>query len=79
MRKSLAILSAFCGWAGLGTSSAAADSAAANDTTIHTTILIRAKASECPVGFTIFQMDSEKKLPPGPKICFVHAAKPAGK
>lgn len=58
---------------------AAAENPAQRDATIHTTIVIRSKASECPPGFTIFQMDSGKKLPLDPKICFVRAAKPAEK
>ena len=47
------------------------------DTTIRTTIIMRSKASECPAGFTIFQMNSGKKLPLAPKICFVRTPKPA--
>jgi|HubBroStandDraft_5_1064220.scaffolds.fasta_scaffold1166903_2 hypothetical protein len=56
---------------------AAAQTAADKDTTIRTTIIMRSKASECPAGFTIFQMNSGKKLPLDPKICFVRAPKPA--
>ncbi|QAY97050.1 hypothetical protein CWB41_15985 [Methylovirgula ligni] len=79
MRKLPVILCALSCWSAFGTPLAAAEDAAGKDTTIHTTILVRSKASECPSGFTIFQMDSGKKLPPGPKICFVRAAKPAAK
>ncbi len=56
---------------------AVAQSAADKDTTIRTTIIMRSKASECPAGFTIFQMNSGKKLPLDPKICFVRTPKPA--
>ncbi len=56
---------------------ALAQTAADKDTTIRTTIIMRSKASECPAGFTIFQMNSGKKLPLAPKICFVRTPKPA--
>jgi hypothetical protein len=62
--------------AALAGTPAAAQSAAGTDTTIRTTILIRSKASECPPDFTVFQMDSSKKLPRAAKICFVRAPKP---
>ena len=79
MRKLPVILCALSCCSVFGTSPAAAEDTAGKDTTIHTTIVIRSKAGECPPGFTVFQMDSGKKLPPGPKICFVRAAKPAAK
>jgi hypothetical protein len=79
MRKLSLLLGALAGWSGLGAPPTAAANAAATDTSIRTTILIRAKASECPPGFTIFQMNSGAKLPSGPKICFVRAPKPANK
>jgi len=79
MQKSPVILCAFFGWAAFGTPLAAAEDAAGIDTTIHTTIVIRSKAGECPPGSTIFLLDSGKKLPPDPKICFVRTAKPAAK
>lgn len=79
MRKFPVILCVLSCCSAFGTSFADADDAAGKDTTIHTTILIRSKASECPPGFIIFQMESGKKLPAGPKICFVRAAKPAAK
>lgn len=63
--------------AALAGTPAAAQSADAKDTTIRTTILIRPKASDCPPGFTVFQMESSKKLPRAAKICFVRAPKPA--
>jgi hypothetical protein len=56
---------------------AVAQTAADKDTTIRTTIIMRSKTSECPAGFTIFQMNSGKKLPLDPKICFVRTPKPA--
>ena len=55
---------------------ALAQTATDKDTTIRTTIIMRSKASECPAGFTIFQMNSGKKLPLDPKICFVRTPKP---
>ncbi len=63
----------------IGATAAAAQHAVETDTTIRTTIVIRPKASDCPPGFTIFHLDSQKRLPPDPKICFVRAAKPAAK
>ncbi len=65
----------FC--AALAASPAVAQDAAGKDTTIRSTIIIRSKAGDCPPGFTIFQMESHKKLPLDPKICFVRAPKPA--
>ena len=56
---------------------AVAQTGADKDTTIRTTIIMRSKASECPAGFTIFQMNSGEKLPLDPKICFVRTPKPA--
>ncbi len=55
---------------------ALAQTEADKDTTIRTTIIMRSKASDCPAGFTIFQMNSGKKLPLAPKICFVRTPKP---
>lgn len=63
--------------AALAGTPAAAQSADATDTTIRTTIIIRSKASECPPDFTVFQMESGKKLPRAAKICFVRTPKPA--
>jgi hypothetical protein len=79
MRNLSLLLAALAGWSWLGPLPAAAANAAATDTSIRTTILIRSKASACPPGFTIFQMNSGNKLPSGPKICFVRAPKPADK
>ncbi len=56
---------------------ARAQAAADQDATIRTTIIMRSKASECPAGSTIFQMNSGKKLPLAPPICFVRTPKPA--
>jgi hypothetical protein len=56
---------------------AVAQTAADKDTTIRTTIVMRSKVSECPAGFTVFEMSSGKKLPRAPQICFVRTPKPA--
>jgi hypothetical protein len=64
-------------WLGGAIAPGVAQTAADKDTTIRTTIIMRSKASECPAGFTIFQMNSGKKLPLDPKICFVRTPKPA--
>ncbi len=56
---------------------AIAQTDADKDATIRTTIIMRSKAADCPPGFTIFQMNSGKKLPLVPKICFVRTPKPA--
>ena len=61
--------------AAFAAASATAQSVSDQDTTIRTTIVIRSKASECPPDFTIFLMDSGKKLPRAPKICFVRTSK----
>jgi hypothetical protein len=62
----------------VGLLSVATAAAAANDadTTIRTTIVIRSKAADCPPHFLVFQLDSDKKMPRAPQICFVRNAKP---
>jgi hypothetical protein len=63
----------------VGLLSGATAVAAANDvdTTIRTTIVIRSKASDCPPHFVVFQLNSDKKMPRAPQICFVRtSAKP---
>lgn len=62
-----------------GAGSPAVAAATDHDTAIHTTIVIRSKASECPPNFIVFQLDSREKMPIAPRICFVRSAAPKAK
>jgi hypothetical protein len=73
----IARLSLYCLLAaGLPGGVTAATAANDADTTIRTTIVIRSKAADCPPHFLVFQLDSNKKMPRAPQICFVRSAKP---
>ncbi len=54
-------------------------SASQRSGTIRSTVIFRAKESECPSGYTIFRGGVGGRFPTDPKICYVRAAHPAGK
>lgn len=45
---------------------------------IQTTVIFREKASDCPLGYTVYLGGSGGKFPTDPKICYVRTPHPAG-